>query len=599
MPNTYIDYTAPVANYTFTFPYLDVSHVKVFVDDVAKVQGTHYTVSTNPTRVVFTAGNTPANGAIVRIRRVTFKDSALVDFVNGSTLLESDLDTAVRQTLYINQETTELNDTALQIGAGTSDFYAQDKKITHLATPTQANEATNKSYVDSTTVSVTGDTMTGPLAMSNNKITGLGTPTAASDASTKDYVDTTDTLKLNKAGDTMSGNLAMGGNRVTGLAEPVLAQDAATLASVNQAVSNAVIFGTTNPPSVFSFVGNGNSQFTLEVSGPSSILTSSSYLVSIDGVVQKPDTDFSIILATTNLDILFSEPPPTGSSIVVQCVGFKVPVGDSQIPPLSITAGKLAADSVTSVKILNGEITSNKLASTIDFTGKTVNGLTKSTVGLANVQNLDQTNADNISSGTLNADRLPNSPVLSRAINPRFVETFSIDNKGRIVSVTNSTGSRWQNAYAVLSLGAVSGWGRQTAPITQYSTYGTWQQIGASNGWSVVTNNGASSSNGFVTTGGFSSGTYIAPATGTYKITLQGLILGAGSGYCQLGLGATTANVAFYSYQNFLGYQFHTLVGFFGMFGGSSSISPFMFISGGSWFTHTSAYTTMFVERLD
>ncbi len=39
-------------------------------------------------------------------------------------------------------------------------------------------------------VNVTGDTMTGALAMSSNKITGLGTPTANTDAATKAYVDT-------------------------------------------------------------------------------------------------------------------------------------------------------------------------------------------------------------------------------------------------------------------------------------------------------------------------------------------------------------------------------------------------------------------------
>jgi hypothetical protein len=442
MPNTYIDYTAPVANYSFTFPYLDVSHVKVFVDDVAKVQGTHYTVATTPTRVVFTAGNSPANGATVRIRRVTFKDSALVDFVNGSTLLESDLDTAVRQTLFINQETTELNDTTLQIGAGTPDFYAQDKKITHLETPTQANEAANKSYVDNTTVSIAGDTMTGPLAMSNNKITGLGTPTASGDASTKAYVDTNDVLKLNKAGDTMSGTLAMAGNRITGLANPVSLQDAATQASVNEAVSNAVLFGSTTAPDLILLAGTGSQTvFTVEPITPTSIYSANSYLVSIDGVIQTPEVDFIISGVIANVMITFTTPPPAGSVISVRTLGYKVPVGDEQIAPLSITAGKLASDSVTNAKILNGEVTSAKLASTIDFTGKTVSGLTKANVGLTNVTNTDTTNATNISSGTLSADRLATSGAVAATYGALSASTFSmpqivVDNKGRVTSAT-------------------------------------------------------------------------------------------------------------------------------------------------------------------
>ena len=44
---------------------------------------------------------------------------------------------------------------------------------------------------DARYVNVTGDTMSGALAMGNNKITGLGTPTASTDASTKGYVDAT------------------------------------------------------------------------------------------------------------------------------------------------------------------------------------------------------------------------------------------------------------------------------------------------------------------------------------------------------------------------------------------------------------------------
>jgi trimeric autotransporter adhesin len=39
-------------------------------------------------------------------------------------------------------------------------------------------------------VNVTGDTMSGALAMGTNKITGLGNPTSAQDAATKNYVDT-------------------------------------------------------------------------------------------------------------------------------------------------------------------------------------------------------------------------------------------------------------------------------------------------------------------------------------------------------------------------------------------------------------------------
>lgn len=64
-------------------------------------------------------------------------------------------------------------------------------------------------------------------------ITGLATPTNATDATTKSYVDTADALKLNLAGGTMSGNIAMGGNKVTGLGTPTSDADAVTKSYVD------------------------------------------------------------------------------------------------------------------------------------------------------------------------------------------------------------------------------------------------------------------------------------------------------------------------------------------------------------------------------
>lgn len=160
----------------------------------------------------------------------------------------------------------------LNMNAGTA------ATITNLTSPTNANDAATKSYVDTsisnlvasapstldtlneiaaalgndaslsttltnsiaTKLALAGGTMSGAIAMGTNKITGLGNPTANQDAATKTYVDTADALKLSLTGGTMSGAIAMGTSKITGLGDPTANQDAVTKNYID------VLFGSTS-----------------------------------------------------------------------------------------------------------------------------------------------------------------------------------------------------------------------------------------------------------------------------------------------------------------------------------------------------------------
>ena len=144
MANTYVDYTGDGSQDTFSisFPYLSTTHVSVLVATVAQTEGTHYNITTGS--VVFTVGNVPASAAAIRIKRVTEKVTPLVDFKDGSTLLEADLDTSSRQSFYISQETDEA---AFQAD-GDGNYDASTNKLVNVGTPTAGTDGATKQYVD-------------------------------------------------------------------------------------------------------------------------------------------------------------------------------------------------------------------------------------------------------------------------------------------------------------------------------------------------------------------------------------------------------------------------------------------------------------------
>jgi len=144
MAYSYVVYTGNGATtqYAIPFQYIKKEHVKVFVNFV----DTAYTYVNNTTVLLASA---PANGIRVEVRRFTPANTPLVDFVDGSTLVASDLDTSNLQHLFLEQELDDSLKQTVSIDAATGLPSAGNQRIINIGAPVSANDAATKTYVDS------------------------------------------------------------------------------------------------------------------------------------------------------------------------------------------------------------------------------------------------------------------------------------------------------------------------------------------------------------------------------------------------------------------------------------------------------------------
>ena len=94
--NTYTTSSATQTLFSFTFPYIDTTDIKVSVDDVVKTITTDYTLA-SATQVQFNTA--PGSSKKVRIYRTTDTDNKKATFFSGSAIRSQDLNEDFDQTL--------------------------------------------------------------------------------------------------------------------------------------------------------------------------------------------------------------------------------------------------------------------------------------------------------------------------------------------------------------------------------------------------------------------------------------------------------------------------------------------------------------------
>ena len=132
--------------FSFTFPYLSATDVKVKINGVTQAT-TEYSFANATTVQMNTA---PANGATVLIFRDTDNDNKKATFFPGSAIKAEDLNDNIDQILFVAQEIDNNAMTTLGEDAMQANLDLGNNKIVNLANPTNGNDAVNKNTLETT-----------------------------------------------------------------------------------------------------------------------------------------------------------------------------------------------------------------------------------------------------------------------------------------------------------------------------------------------------------------------------------------------------------------------------------------------------------------
>jgi hypothetical protein len=153
---------------------------------------------------------------------------------------------------------TDVNKTFILKTAGASILANWQELLTPTDAVTSVDGQTGVVDLSGNYVNVTGDTMSGALAMGTNKITGMGDPTSAQDAATKNYVDTASIAPSNLTGVITSVGPATSIASQTGTGSTFVVNTSPTLVTPVLGVATATSINGTTIPSTATLVTTGD-----------------------------------------------------------------------------------------------------------------------------------------------------------------------------------------------------------------------------------------------------------------------------------------------------------------------------------------------------
>ena len=242
-------------DFSFTFPYLKSSDIKVSVDEVLQELTTHYTLH-NATTIRF--GTAPATGKAIKIYRDTASAELAATFYPGSAIRSSDLNDNYTQNLYVTQEaendaTSALsNSRVLESGAYVSAITKASSAVT--TANTASTNATNAVTTANTASSTANTASTNATNAVNTANTASTNATNAVNTANTASSNATSAVTTANAADTKSDNAVSTAN--TASTNATNAVSTANTASTN--ATNAVSTANTASTNATNAVNTAN-----------------------------------------------------------------------------------------------------------------------------------------------------------------------------------------------------------------------------------------------------------------------------------------------------------------------------------------------------